>query len=45
VTRAFLLFVELLIEVTDGSFTFELLGVESRQNVPNHRPTHASGAD
>jgi hypothetical protein len=44
VTRAFLLFIELLIEVTDGSFTFELLGAESRANVPNHRPSHGTGA-
>lgn len=42
--RAYLLFAELTMSVNNGSFVLELMGTESRENAPNHRPTHASGA-
>lgn len=42
--RAYLAFVELVIAVTDGTFTLDLVGAESRENIPNKRPTHGTGA-
>lgn len=44
VRRAYHLFVELLINVSTGSFTLETIGAESRENAPNKRPLHGSGA-
>lgn len=42
--RSFMLFVELGLNVTSGSFVLELMGAESRENVTNKRPTHGTGA-
>lgn len=44
VRRAYHLFVELLINVSTGSFTLETIGAESRENAPNKRSLHGSGA-
>ncbi len=44
VQRAYLLFVELLINVSSGTFTLEAIAAESRDNASNKKPTHGSGA-
>lgn len=42
--RAFLSFVELVVAVSNGTFTLELMGMEARENIPNKRPTHGTGS-
>lgn len=44
VRRAYMLFVELLINVSNGSFTLETIAAESRENISNKEPTHGSGS-
>lgn len=44
VRRAYMLLVELLINVTNGTFTLDMIGAESRENVSNKKPTIGSGA-
>lgn len=42
--RAHMLFVELVIAVSNGTFTLEVIAAESRENASNKRPSHGSGA-
>jgi hypothetical protein len=44
VRRAYMLYVELLINVSSGSFTLETIAAESRENISNKEPTHGSGS-
>lgn len=42
--RAYLAFVELVVAVTNGTFTLDVVAMESRENIPQKDPTHGSGA-
>lgn len=42
--RAYLAFVELVVAVTNGTFVLDVIGMESRENIPQKDPTHGSGA-
>ncbi len=44
VRRAYLLFVEIIVAVSSGTFTLETIAAEQRENLPNKKPTHGSGA-
>jgi hypothetical protein len=44
IARAHMLFVELVIAVSNGTFTLEVIAAESRENASNKRPSHGSGA-
>ncbi len=44
VARAYLLFVELIIGVSNGTFTLETIAAQSREDIPNKRPSHGTGA-
>lgn len=42
--RAYMLVIELTLNVTSGTFTLETIAAESRQNISNKEPLHGSGA-